>query len=185
MPLMGRDWHKPARLFCVCVMAEPWTRSGLVKGIGIPAPSGERSVGCVDLMHKVNLPQTSHISLHTPLSLHHYLGQFEGDDHGGLLVRLFYPAQLNPGQPPGSPSTYAPWNPHKRYIHVDPASCIFLSIFTYIYFNTCRYVKAYLEFQKTWGPGLIASITNTFLSKFIPSLSVCGEGMPIVHCNLF
>lgn len=82
-----------------------------MKGIGIPAPSGGRSVGCVDLMHKVNLPQTS---LYTPLSLHHYLGQFEGDDHGGLLVRLFYPAQLNPSQPPGTPSTYAPWNPHKR-----------------------------------------------------------------------
>lgn len=130
IPLMRRAWYKPVRLFCV--MAEPWTRSGIVKGIGIPAPSGGRSVGCVDLMHKVN-PQQDLTSLSIHLSLHHYLGQFEGDDHGGLLVRLFYPAQLNPNQPPGSPSTYAPWNPHKRY---NPA----IALYMYFTYNVQLYV---------------------------------------------
>ena len=44
----------------------------------------------------------------------YYISQFEGDDHGGLLVRLFYPAQLNYSQPPNLPSTYTLWTPHKR-----------------------------------------------------------------------
>ena len=40
-------------------MAKPWARSGVLKGEGIPAPSGGRSVGCVDLMHQVRRLQQS------------------------------------------------------------------------------------------------------------------------------
>ena len=51
---------------------EGWKSSGIVKGPGIPAPSGQYRVGCVDLMH-----------------------QLEGDDRG-LLVRLHYPTEATP-----------------------------------------------------------------------------------------
>ena len=66
---------------------ESWKRSGLLRGPGIPAPSGSFSVGCVDLMHK-----------------------FE-DETDSLLVRLFYPCD---GNSEGR-YQYAPWSPHKRY----------------------------------------------------------------------
>ena len=65
--------------------AEGWKLSGLVRGVGIPAPSGPRKVGCVDLMHKL-----------------------EGEEDG-LLLRLFYPAAV------GAVGEYAKWRPHKRY----------------------------------------------------------------------
>ena len=68
---------------------EGWKTSGLIKGIGIPAPTGQYTVGCVDLMHKL-----------------------EGDDDG-LLVRLFYPTI--PQIQEGSGYQYAKWTPHKRY----------------------------------------------------------------------
>ena len=80
----------------------------MIKGIGIPAPSGENPVGCVDLMHQVYTYVFTN-----PFSAS--VSQFEGDDRGGLLVRLFYPAQLNSSQPRNLPSTYTPWAPHKRY----------------------------------------------------------------------
>ncbi|KAL5474021.1 hypothetical protein EMCRGX_G028593 [Ephydatia muelleri] len=64
-----------------------WNRSGLVKGAGIPPPSGPHGVGCMDLMH-----------------------QFEGDTLG-LLVKLFYPTAGEPG-----PYQYSSWLSHKRYI---------------------------------------------------------------------
>ena len=32
---------------------ESWKRGGVLKGAGIPAPSGRYAVGCVDLMHQV------------------------------------------------------------------------------------------------------------------------------------
>ena len=48
--LLRRRRYPQLRLYTV--MAESWKRSGLVKGIGIPAPSGQHPVGCVDLMHQ-------------------------------------------------------------------------------------------------------------------------------------
>ena len=48
--LLRRKRSPQLRLYTV--MAEPWKRSGLVRGIGIPAPSGQHPVGCVDLMHQ-------------------------------------------------------------------------------------------------------------------------------------
>ena len=65
-----------------------WKKSGLLRGPGIPAPSGSFSVGCVDLMHK-----------------------FE-DETDSLLVRLFYPCDRNSE----GRYQYAPWSPHERYI---------------------------------------------------------------------
>ena len=59
-----------------------------MKGAGIPPPSGDHRVGCVDLMH-----------------------QFEGDTLG-LLVRLFYPTDAEPG----GVYQYSNWLSHKRYI---------------------------------------------------------------------
>ena len=69
----------------MAVRAEGWKSSGLVKGLGIPAPSGPRLVGCVDLMHRL-----------------------EGREDS-LLVRLFYPAAAD------ATGEYARWTPHKRY----------------------------------------------------------------------
>ena len=65
-----------------------WKSSGLVKGRGIPSPSGEHRVGCVDLMH-----------------------QLEGDDRG-LLIRIHYPTQALPN----SGYEYSLWYPHPKYI---------------------------------------------------------------------
>ena len=67
---------------------EGWKPSGLfggLGGVGIPAPSGPRKVGCVDFMHKL-----------------------EGEEDG-LLLRLFYPAAVD------AVGEYAKWRPHKRY----------------------------------------------------------------------
>ena len=69
----------------MAVRAEGWKSSGLVRGIGIPAPSGPRLVGCVDLMHRL-----------------------EGREDS-LLVRLFYPTA------PDATGEYARWTPHRRY----------------------------------------------------------------------
>ena len=69
-------------------MAEGWKASGFLKGLGIPPPSGQYRVGCVDLMH-----------------------QLEGDDKG-LLVRLHYPTQATPQ----AGYAYSLWYPHKNYI---------------------------------------------------------------------
>ena len=68
--------------------------SSLAKGMAgrsIPAPSGRYTVGCVDLMHKL-----------------------EGDNDG-LLVRLFYPTtpQIQEGGTTGY--QYAKWMPHAKY----------------------------------------------------------------------
>ena len=70
---------------------ERWKTYGWVKGEGIPAPTGLYSVGCVDLMHKL-----------------------EGDNDG-LLVRLFYPADPAAALE-GAGYQYAKSRPHKRYI---------------------------------------------------------------------
>ena len=44
------------------------------------------------------------------------LPQFEGDDHGGLLVRLFYPANLGPTSPSSLwPAQFALWTPDSHY----------------------------------------------------------------------
>ena len=67
---------------------EPWKESGLTRGPGIPAPSGQYRVGCVDLMH-----------------------QMPGDEKG-LLVRLYYPT----GATHQDGYIYPLWIPRRRYI---------------------------------------------------------------------
>ena len=64
-----------------------WRRSGIFKGIGLPVPSGQHQVGCVDVM---------------PLC--------KGDD-SGLLFRLYYPTEANPD----SGYQYATWLPDRLY----------------------------------------------------------------------
>jgi len=64
-----------------------WRQSGIFKGIGIPVPSGQHQVGCVDVM---------------PLR--------KGDD-SGLLFRLYYPTEATPDS--GYP--YPPWLPDSCY----------------------------------------------------------------------
>ena len=59
----------------------------MFRGIGLPAPSGQHRVGCVDVM---------------PLC--------PGED-SGLLFRLYYPTEATPG----SRYHYAPWLPNKLY----------------------------------------------------------------------
>lgn len=70
-----------------------WKRFGIVRGPGIPAPTGQFAVGCVDLMHKL-----------------------EGDSDG-LLVRLFYPTL--PLRELGGDYRYAKWIPNKRYLKAN------------------------------------------------------------------
>ncbi len=67
---------------------EGWKEIGKRRGPGIPAPSGQYRVGCVDLMH-----------------------QLEGDDRG-LLIRLHYPTEATPE----AGYTYSSCFPHPRYI---------------------------------------------------------------------
>ena len=67
--------------------APEWKRAGLIKGIGLPAPSGPHRVGCVDVM---------------PLC--------PGEEKG-LLFRLYYPTEATPD----SGYHYAPWLPNKIY----------------------------------------------------------------------
>ena len=64
--------------------------SSLAKAVSLPPPSGQYTVGCVDLMHKL-----------------------EGDSDG-LLVRLFYPSLPQLREETGQ-YQYAKWMPHKRY----------------------------------------------------------------------
>ena len=67
--------------------APGWKMAGLIKGIGLPAPSGQHRVGCVDVM---------------PLC--------PGEEKG-LLFRLYYPTEATPD----SGYQYAPWLPNKIY----------------------------------------------------------------------
>ena len=69
---------------------EGWKSFGIIRGPGLPAPSGQFAVGCVDLMQKL-----------------------EGDSDG-LLVRLFYPSSVNLREKTAG-YQYAKWIPHKRY----------------------------------------------------------------------
>ena len=69
---------------------EDWKVIGREKGPGIPAPTGQYRVGCVDLMHRL-----------------------AGDDKGGLLVRLHYPTEVPSG---AAGYSYSSWYPHRRYI---------------------------------------------------------------------
>ena len=62
-------------------------RSVMSKGMGIPAPSGQHQVGCVDVM---------------PLC--------KGDDNG-LLFRLYYPTEATSD----SGYHYPPWLPNELY----------------------------------------------------------------------
>ena len=71
---------------------EGWKRFGLIKGPGLPAPTGQYAVGCVDLMHKL-----------------------EGDNDG-LLVRLFYPTTPPEiGAEGAAGYQYAKWMPDRMY----------------------------------------------------------------------
>jgi platelet-activating factor acetylhydrolase len=109
-------------------MSHSWSGRGHGESIAIPAPTGELPVGCIDLMH-----------------------QFEGDKLGGLLVRLFYPAQLG-----SAPPSYTNWTSHSKYL------------------------QAYLHFQRTWGPGLkAAAVDNPLLNPKIPA--VLGADLYIAH----
>ena len=123
-----------ARIIVRKVMAtpEPWKASGLLKGIGIPSPSGQHAVGCVDLMHHL-----------------------DGDSQGGLLVRLFYPANASEGI-----HRYADWTPNKRYI------------------------KGYMDFKKVTAPGLKSGILSMFVSEllsvFASVVTVCVVTCPAV-----
>lgn len=65
-----------------------WKVAGKTKGPGIPAPSGQYRVGCVDLMH-----------------------QLPGDGKG-LLLRLHYPTDATPQDG----YIYSSWYPHTKYI---------------------------------------------------------------------
>ena len=71
---LARGWLREAKLLWVKMAAgndrdrEEWKTSGLIKTPGIPAPSGDYKVGCLDLM-----------------------------DETGLLVRLFYPTSAAGG----------------------------------------------------------------------------------------
>ena len=76
---------------------EGWKRFGLIKGPGLPAPSGQYTVGCVDLMHKL-----------------------EGDNDG-LLVRLFYPTTPQIQAEGAARYQYAKWMPDKRYVKASLA----------------------------------------------------------------
>jgi len=67
--------------------AMPGVQSAMSKGIGMPVPSGQHRVGCMDVM---------------PLC--------KGDD-SGLLFRLFYPTEANPD----SRYHYPPWLPSELY----------------------------------------------------------------------
>lgn len=72
--------------------SEGWKSRGFLQGVGIPAPSGTYTVGCVDLMAKL-----------------------EGDDLDGLLVRLHYPTGASAGEGNGD-YPYASWFPSKNYV---------------------------------------------------------------------
>lgn len=94
-------------------MAEGWKRQGgLLKGPGIPAPSGIYEVGCNHLMHD------------------------------GLLVRLYYPIERE---------LSANYDYAKFYFHPN-------------------YVKAIYEYMETKNPGLVASLTKMFISKYSQQL---------------
>ena len=74
--------------------SEGWKVAGQKKGPGIPSPSGRYRVGCVDLMH-----------------------QLEGDEKGGLLMRLHYPTEATPDEGGGFWGySYSSWYPHRRYV---------------------------------------------------------------------
>ena len=45
-----------AGVMATAAQPEGWKRGGLLKGAGIPAPSGRYAVGCVDFMHQVGYP---------------------------------------------------------------------------------------------------------------------------------
>ena len=64
-----------------------WRQSGMLQGIGLPVPSGQHQVGCVDVM---------------PLC--------KGDD-SGLLFRLYYPTEATPD----SGYQYTAWLPDNSY----------------------------------------------------------------------
>ena len=74
----------------MAVAREAWKTSGFLRGVGIPAPSGQFTVGCVDLMKQVK----------------------EGEED--VFVRLFYPTATPAGEV--STDRYALWYPHKNYV---------------------------------------------------------------------
>ena len=71
----------------MAVAAAEWRRTGILKGIGLPVPSGQHRVGCVDVMSLCPSEET------------------------GILFRLYYPTEATPD----SGYHYAPWLPNKLY----------------------------------------------------------------------
>ena len=64
-----------------------WKKTGILKGIGLPSPSGKHRVGCVDVL---------------PLC---------PGEESGLLFRLYYPTEATAD----SGYHYPPWLPNKIY----------------------------------------------------------------------
>ena len=64
-----------------------WKKTGILKGIGLPSPSGQHRVGCVDVL---------------PLC---------PGEESGLLFRLYYPTEATAD----SGYHYPPWLPNKIY----------------------------------------------------------------------
>lgn len=94
-------------------MATAWN-TGLVKGAGIPATTGPYTAGCVDVMHL-----------------------FEGDTAGGLLVKLFYPTNAQPG----GQYPYSDWLSHKRYM------------------------RGMLDYAKAPAAGLLSTLVDAFMCE--------------------
>ena len=67
--------------------APGWKKTGILQGIGLPTPSGQHRVGCVDVM---------------PLC---------PGEESGLLFRLYYPTEATSD----SGYQYPPWLPNKLY----------------------------------------------------------------------
>ncbi len=122
---------------------EGWKNSGLLKGLGIPAPTGQYTVGCVDLMQKLER------------------------DNDGLLVRLFYPT--TPQIQEGAGYEYAKWTPHKRYTRgfLDfyqvklPGLLSTLTNLLIGNFRPCRVYYEFLLMNKSAGSWLTATFHAT------------------------
>ena len=78
--------------------AAAWKRSGLMKGPGIPAPSGPYEVGCVDVMLPCKQEDEAASNATHPDT---------------VFMRLFYPT--NNSRAPAT-EDYAKWFPHPKYV---------------------------------------------------------------------
>eukprot|EP00731_Ephydatia_muelleri_P028418 Em0020g62a len=136
-------------------MAAAWSRSGIIKGVGIPAPSGPHTVGCVDVMHL-----------------------FEGDTDG-LLVKLFYPTSAGPD----GPYPYSEWLSHKRYVRgmLDYVKAPAVGLLSTLVdaFLTPRIPALYLAPLLGHGPGPLVGDSVAQIGEALPA-AVQPESFPIV-----